>query len=91
MRWLVCHVDAVTDGQALLAAAMEQMRRWGVTAVGADCALPAPGCYGFPDTLPHLRALLTEAGYGQSEPSAECADRSDDGGAAKIRAEKVVA
>ena len=65
VRWLVCHVDAVNDGKALLAAAMERMRRWGVTAVSADCALPAPGCYGIPDTMPHLRALLTEAGFGE--------------------------
>ncbi len=65
VRWLVCHVDAVTDGQALLAAAVEQMRRWGKTAVSADCALPAPGCYGIPDTMPHLRAVLTEASFGE--------------------------
>lgn len=65
IRWLVCHADATSAGQALLAAAMEQMRRWGVSAVGADCALPAPGCYGIPDTLPHLRAVLTDAGFGE--------------------------
>ena len=65
VRWMVCHVDAITEGQVLLAAAMEQMRRWGVTAVGFDCALPAPGCYGIPDTMPHLRVLLTEAGFGE--------------------------
>ncbi len=65
VRWLVPAVDAATEGRALLAAAMDQMRRWGVTAVGFDCALPAPGCYGIPDTMPHLRALLTEAGFGE--------------------------
>jgi len=65
VRWLVCHIDAITEARALLAAVMEQMRSWGVTAVGCDCALPAPGCYGIPDTMPHLRALPTEAGFGE--------------------------
>lgn len=65
VRWLVCHVDAITEGRTLLAAVMDQMRRWGITAVGFDCALPAPGCYGIPDTMPRLRALFTEAGFGE--------------------------
>lgn len=65
MRWIVSQADAIPAGQALLAGVMEQMRRWGVTAVGADCALPAPGCYGIPDTMPHLHALLAEAGFGE--------------------------
>lgn len=65
VRWLVCDVAAIADGQALLAVAMKQMRRWDVTTVGADCALPAPGCYGIPNTMPHLRALLNQAGFGE--------------------------
>lgn len=65
VRWLVCHPDSTTDGQILLAATMDQMRRWGATTVGAECALPAPGCYGIPDSLPHLRALLIGAGFGE--------------------------
>ena len=92
VRWLVCHVDAVSDGRVLLAAAMEQMRHWGVTTVRAECALPAPACYGVPDTMPHLRALLTEAGFGQPTRrelvlAADCADllRTDVDGASIVR------
>ncbi len=84
--------SCVTDGRALLAAAMAQMRRWGVTAVGAECALPAPGCYGIPDTMPHLRALLTEAGFGEPTRrefvlAARCDDLlgADLGGATIVR------
>ncbi len=64
VRWLVCEPGAATAGRALLAAAVGQMRRWGVRTVGVDCALPAPGCFGIPDSMPHLRALVTEAGFG---------------------------
>ena len=79
VRWLVCHPDLIAAGHALLAGATEQMRRWGVTAVGVDCALPAPGCYGIADTMPHLRALLSEAGFGEPTRrelvlAASCAD-----------------
>lgn len=48
----------------LLAAVMEQMHRWQVVNVGIDCALPAPGCYGIPDAMPHVRTLIAEAGFG---------------------------
>jgi len=65
IRWLVCRVDAIPAGGRLLEAALEQMRAWQVTTVGADCALPALGCYGVPDTLPHLRGLLADAGFGE--------------------------
>lgn len=43
VRWLVCRIDAITEGRALLTAVMEQMRRWDVNAVGFDCAQPDPG------------------------------------------------
>lgn len=65
IRWLVCKIDATDAGAELLQTALAQMRAWQVTAVGAECAVPALGCYGIPDTLPHLRALLVQAGFGQ--------------------------
>ena len=93
IRWLVCHVDAAPAGRALLEAAMAQMRRWGVTAIGADCALPAPGCYGIPDTMPHLHALLADAGFGEPTRrelvlAARCDDllRADQDGVTVVRA-----
>lgn len=67
LRWFVCKIDAVDAGAELLAAALAQMRAWRVTTVGAECALPALGCYGVPNTLPHLRVLLDDAGF--SAPS----------------------
>lgn len=67
IRWLVCRTDAMEDGARLLEAALERMHDWGVCSVSADCALPAPGCHGIPDALPHLRSLLTRAGF--SEPT----------------------
>ncbi len=92
VRWMVCHIDAIGEGRALLAAVMEQMRRWDVTTVGFDCALPAPGCYGIPDSMPHLRALLTEAGFGEPTRrefvlAAHCDDllRADLDGATIVR------
>lgn len=65
IRWLLCQIEALPEGRVLLSAALEQMRRWGVRAAGVDCALPDPGCYGIPDTVPHVRALITEAGFGE--------------------------
>lgn len=63
IRWLVCRVEAVSEGARLLDAALDRMRAWGVTRVGAGCNLPSPGCYGVPDALPHLRGLLSAAGF----------------------------
>jgi GNAT superfamily N-acetyltransferase len=65
LRWLVflpgADGDAVAD--ALTAAASAVMREWTVDAVLADCALPAPGCYGVPDRWPHVAAALERAGF----------------------------
>jgi hypothetical protein len=65
IRWLVCQVDAVGAGEQVLKAALARMRAWQVTVVGAECSFPALGCYGVPDTLPHIRALLRDAGFGE--------------------------
>lgn len=63
VRWLVCRTDALDAGKQLLQRALAQMASWRVARVGAECALPALGCYGVPDTLPHIRDLLTSAGF----------------------------
>lgn len=63
VRWLVCRTDAADAGRKLLEAALEQMQRWKVASIGADCTLPALGCYGIPDTFPHIRELLLNAGF----------------------------
>jgi hypothetical protein len=65
IRWLVCKVDALDAGRRLLAAVLEQMRAWRVSRVGAECSFPALGCYGVPDTLPHIRGLLVDAGFAE--------------------------
>lgn len=63
LRWLLCGPDATDAGASLMAAALARMQEWRVRSVGADCSLPALACYGIPDSLPHLRALLLEAGF----------------------------
>lgn len=63
IRWFVCSPDAVEEGQRLLMTALERMRAWQVSSVGAECALPALGCYGIPNTLPHLMSLLLDAEF----------------------------
>jgi hypothetical protein len=65
VRWLVCQIDAADAGALLLERVLEEMCAWKVRMVGADCALPALGCYGVPDTLPHIRGLLSDAGFGE--------------------------
>ncbi len=65
IRWLACKFDALDAGRQLLAAVLDQMRAWQVSAVGAECSFPALGCYGVPDTVPHIHELLREAGFGE--------------------------
>ncbi len=40
------------------------MRLWRVTMVGAENDFLAIGCYGVPDTLPHIRRWLLDARFG---------------------------
>jgi hypothetical protein len=65
IRWLVCKVDALDAGARILDAALAQMGAWQVTVVGAECSFPALACYGVPDSLPHIRALVADAGFGE--------------------------
>ena len=77
IRWLVCKIDALDAGARLLEAVLAQMESWRVAVIGAECSFPALGCYGVPDTAPHIRRLLTDAGFGEPTRSeqvlaAEC-------------------
>jgi hypothetical protein len=65
IRWLVCKLDALDAGRGVLEAALAQMVVWQVTVVGAECAFPALACYGVANTLPHIRGLLRDAGFGE--------------------------
>jgi ribosomal protein S18 acetylase RimI-like enzyme len=55
--------DSTAAAHALMAACLDQLRRWQVTRWSADGALPAPGVYGLPEQWPHLRALYERAGF----------------------------
>lgn len=67
IRWLACKRDALDAGRRVLDAALAQMEAWQASVVGAECSFPALGCYGVPNTLPHIRSLLREAGFGEPE------------------------
>jgi hypothetical protein len=55
--------DSTAAADALMAACLDQLRRWQVTRRSADGALPAPGVYGLPEQWPHIRALYERAGF----------------------------
>jgi GNAT superfamily N-acetyltransferase len=55
--------DSTAAAEALIAACLAQLGRWGVARRYADGALPAPGVYGVPEQWPHIRALYQRAGF----------------------------
>jgi GNAT superfamily N-acetyltransferase len=69
IRWLLCWPaasywpDAASAGEALMAACLAQLSRWGVRTWYADGTLPAPGVFGVPEQWPHVRALYEAAGF----------------------------
>jgi hypothetical protein len=63
IRWLIGSPRAIVACQTLLGAVIDLIRTWNPTHIYADGALPAPGCYGIPDSWPHVRAVLLEAGF----------------------------
>jgi GNAT superfamily N-acetyltransferase len=48
---------------ALIAACIDQLDRWGVAAQGAAGDLPVPGVYGIPEQWPHVSDLYERAGF----------------------------
>ncbi|MGF1597571.1 MAG: GNAT family N-acetyltransferase [Acidimicrobiales bacterium] len=63
IRWLVVAPSSMDAGRRLLAAAVDLARAWRPSHLYADGSLPAPGCYGVPDSWPHIRELLGAAGF----------------------------
>jgi GNAT superfamily N-acetyltransferase len=62
--------DSSAAADALIAASVEQLGRWGVARQYADGTLPAPGVYGVPEQWPHVRTTYQRAGFvqeGQTE------------------------
>jgi len=55
--------DSEDAADALLAACVSQLDRWGVTRRYADVTLPVPAVYGVPEQLPHIRAAYERAGF----------------------------
>lgn len=63
IRWLLCDRDDVDSGARLMGECLATFDRWRVTNRFADGSLPALGCYGVPDTWPHVRRLYAQAGF----------------------------
>src|SRR5262249_851776 len=69
IRWLLFWPDrpfwpdSAEAGEALLAACLAQLERWGVSRQVADGALPAPFVYGIPPQWAHGRAALARSGF----------------------------
>lgn len=63
IRWLVVAPSAMRAGEQLLGTALDNARSWHPSRIYADGCLPAPGCYGVPDSWPHVRQLLVTAGF----------------------------
>ena len=55
--------DATVAAEALMAACLGQLDRWGVAARHAEGELPVPGVYGVPEQWPHVRELYAKAGF----------------------------
>ncbi len=63
IRWLVVAPTATEAGEQLLKKAIDKAGSWQPSRIYADGSLPAPGCYGIPDSWPHIRQLVTAAGF----------------------------
>jgi GNAT superfamily N-acetyltransferase len=69
--WFVAWPDAKDAAIALLGAAQQQLRAWGVTKVWADMGLLVGPFVGVPDVWPHISAALMSAGFRPDEGSDE--------------------
>ncbi|MEM7340540.1 MAG: N-acetyltransferase [Actinomycetota bacterium] len=79
IRWVVAEPGAHGAADCLMTEVIAQAAAWGATALHAESALPAPGCLGVPDTWPHVRQILLDAGFSGPDRTehvlaAECAD-----------------
>jgi ribosomal protein S18 acetylase RimI-like enzyme len=55
--------DSAEAADALAAASLAQLGRWGASRWYADATLPAPGVYGLPEQWPHVRQVYERAGF----------------------------
>ncbi|MFL6067303.1 MAG: GNAT family N-acetyltransferase [Gaiellaceae bacterium] len=55
--------DSAEAADALIAACIDQLGRWGVARQYADGTLPAPGVYGVPEQWPHIRMIYERSGF----------------------------
>ena len=62
IRWLVFSALMPSAGDALLAAAFDEMDAWRPAKQWADGSLPALGCYGVPAAWRHVRDAYVRAG-----------------------------
>jgi GNAT superfamily N-acetyltransferase len=58
-----CWPDAAEAADALMAACLRQLERWGVTRQQAGGELPVRGVYGVPGQWPHVSAIYQQAGF----------------------------
>jgi GNAT superfamily N-acetyltransferase len=61
--------DATPAADALMAACLGQLSRWGVAGQAAGGELPVPGLYGVPDQWPHVAACYQRAGFAHTGPT----------------------
>ena len=63
IRWLIFSPGALESGRRLLDSCLVVLDAWQVRVQYADGSLPAPACYGVPDSWPHIRSLYSGAGF----------------------------
>lgn len=63
IKWIIVSPTAIHAGERLLDAVLQRARMWEPSHVYADGSLPVLGCFGIPDSWPHIRQLLTNAGF----------------------------
>ncbi|MEJ3656712.1 GNAT family N-acetyltransferase [Actinomycetes bacterium KLBMP 9759] len=67
LTWLLFKPREAAVADALCAAGLATLQRWGVTSIHADGGLPAPATYGVPDRWPHVADALGRAGFRPGE------------------------
>ena len=55
--------DGQAAAQGVMGACLGQLRRWQVSRLYADGALPVPGVHGVPEQWPHVARLYTDNGF----------------------------
>ena len=69
--------DGGAAAQQLMAACLEQFRRWRVIQIHADGDLPVPGVYGVPEQWPHIAGLYLDNGFAAAPGAVEIVHLAD--------------